>query len=74
MFLNIDILMDTNRYLRGKIYKIIDNTNNNVYIGSTCELTLASRLAKHIQRYKRFLEDKTIFGYTRSLDILKNNN
>ena len=66
--------MDNNRYLKGKIYKIVDNTNNNIYIGSTCEPTLAHRLAKHIQKYKRFLANKNIYGYTRSLDILKNNN
>ena len=32
-------------YNKGKIYKIVDNTNNNIYIGSTCEPTLAHRLA-----------------------------
>ena len=33
-------------YQLGKIYKIVDNTNGNIYIGSTCEPTLARRLAK----------------------------
>jgi len=35
-----------NRYFRGKIYKIIDNTNSNVYYGSTTE-TLEVRLRLH---------------------------
>ena len=33
-------------YQLGKIYKIVDNTNGNIYIGSTCETTLARRLNK----------------------------
>jgi len=43
-------------YARGKIYKIIDNTNENIYIGSTCEPTLARRLAKHVGNYKDFMK------------------
>ena len=38
-----------NKYSRGKIYKIVDNTNGNIYIGSTIE-TLKERLRKHIQK------------------------
>ncbi len=40
-------------YQLGKIYKIVDNTNNNIYIGSTCEPNLARRLATHLTDYKR---------------------
>lgn len=36
----------SNKYKNGKIYKIVDNTNDNVYIGSTIE-TLKERLRKH---------------------------
>ena len=43
-------------YQLGKIYKIVDNTNNNIYIGSTCEPTLARRLSNHICVYKKYLE------------------
>ena len=46
-------------YQDGKIYKIVDNTNNNVYIGSTCEPTLARRLAKHVGHYKFWKNGKT---------------
>jgi hypothetical protein len=42
-------------YQLGKIYKIVDNTNGNVYIGSTCEPSLARRLSTHMQDYKRYL-------------------
>ena len=40
---------------KAKIYKIIDNTNQNVYIGSTCK-TLKERLTKHKNNYKLFLK------------------
>ena len=32
----------------GKIYKIVDNTNDDVYVGSTCEPSLAKRLYGHV--------------------------
>jgi hypothetical protein len=53
-----------------KIYKIVDNTNGNIYIGSTCEPTLARRLAKHKCDYNRYLTDKSKH-YTTSFEILK---
>lgn len=37
-----------NKYINGKIYKLIDNTNNNIYIGSTIQ-TLKKRLNCHIK-------------------------
>ena len=40
-------------YQLGKIYKIVDNTNNNIYVGSTCEPNLARRLSNQIYDYKR---------------------
>tara|TARA_R110001632_G_C11155207_1_gene397858 strand:+ start:78 stop:662 length:585 start_codon:yes stop_codon:yes gene_type:complete len=54
------------RYKKGKIYKIIDNTNGNIYIGSTIQ-TLKMRLYKHKSNYK----DK--FHNLTSFDIIKNN-
>ena len=53
-----------------KIYKIVDNTNSNVYIGSTCR-TLKARLANHKYDYQRFL--KGVYYNTRSFEIIKNN-
>jgi hypothetical protein len=54
-----------------KIYKIIDNTNDNVYIGSTT-LKLNQRLSEHKSAYKRYLNGKCQ-NYFTSFDIIKNN-
>ena len=56
---------------QSKIYKIIDNTNNNIYIGSTCD-SLKNRLSKHKASYKIFL--KGLINNIKSFDIMKNNN
>ena len=58
-------------YSKGKIYQIIDHTNDNVYIGSTCEPTLARRLANHVNGYKCYLNGKS--HYITSYEILENN-
>lgn len=57
-------------YSLAKIYKIVDNTNGNIYVGSTCEPTLARRLAGHVGNYKQYLKDK--YRYMTSYDIIKN--
>ena len=59
-------------YSKGKIYKIIDNTNGNIYIGSTCLPTLAHRLAHHKNGYKDYLKGNR--GLTSSYYILENDN
>lgn len=59
-------------YQKGKIYKIIDNTTDNIYVGSTCEPTLARRLAKHVGNYKSYQNET--YHYVSSFDILKNGN
>ena len=64
--------METNKYQRGKVYKIVDNTNDNVYIGSTCEPTLARRLAGHVGNYKKYLSGK--YHFVTSFNILENSN
>ena len=61
-----------NKYNKGKIYKIVDDSNNNVYYGSTIEKYISNRLAKHKTGYKRYLLGKR--KYVSSFDILKNNN
>lgn len=43
-------------YQNGKIYKI--TSGDLVYIGSTCEPTVARRLATHLKDYKRWKEGK----------------
>jgi hypothetical protein len=54
----------------GKIYKLIDNTNGNIYIGSTI-LTLNKRLSVHKCKYKSYLNNK--YTYVTSFEIIKNN-
>ena len=46
-------------YQLGKIYKIVDLDSNQCYIGSTCEPTLAKRLAKHVSDYRQHLKGKS---------------
>ena len=55
-----------NKFYNAKIYKIIDNTNNNVYIGSCCS-SLKTRLSKHKCSYEMFL-----FNNIKSFEIIKN--
>ena len=59
-------------YQLGKIYKIVDNTNGNIYIGSTCEPILSRRLAQHKSDYKKYLNGK--HNFITSFEILKNEN
>ena len=57
-------------YSLGKIYKIICHKTGLVYIGSTCEPTLARRLAGHVGDYKRYLKGGK--KYTTSFKIIEN--
>jgi hypothetical protein len=57
-------------YNLGKIYKIIDNTTNNIYIGSTCEPILTRRLTKHVGNYREYLKGK--HNYITSFKIFEN--
>ena len=58
-------------YTHSKIYKIIDNTNGNIYIGSTTQ-KLTQRLGEHTRQYKKYFNEK--FRYVSSFDIIKNGN
>ncbi len=60
-------------YQLGKIYKIVCNVTGKVYYGSTCEPTLAKRLAKHVGNFKRWSNEKKE-SYVTSYSILENNN
>lgn len=46
--------MTENRYANGKIYKIVSEKSDKVYIGSTCKKLLSQRLAGHKNDYKRW--------------------
>ena len=54
-------------YQLGKVYKIVDNTNGNIYIGSTCEPYLSNRLGGHRTCYQRYL--KGLYGFVTSFEI-----
>ena len=54
----------------GKIYKIVDNKSNMIYIGSTCK-TLEQRLKSHISNYKKYKAGK--YNYVTVFKTLENN-
>lgn len=58
----------TNRYTNGKIYKIVSQQTDDVYIGSTCS-PLSKRMVEHRSKYKMFLDNR--HHYVSSFDILK---
>jgi len=57
-------------YQRGKIYKI--TSGELTYIGSTCEPTLAKRLANHVSGYKRWKSGK--FNKLMSFQLIETEN
>ena len=59
-------------YSEGKIYKIVCNITGDIYIGSTCEKYLKTRLAKHIAKYKYYKKGNGTL--TTSFKILEKNN
>jgi len=65
-------MKNNNKYQRGKIYKLVDNTSDKVYIGSTCEPILARRLAIHVSQYRAYSSNGRKTNYVSSFEILKN--
>ena len=61
-----------NNYDRSKLYKIVCNVTGKIYVGSTTEPSLASRLTGHKSHYKYYLTGKR--DYITSFEILKNGN
>jgi hypothetical protein len=59
-------------YLNSKIYKIVCDITNQIYIGSTTQ-KLSSRLSGHVAEYKKWSLGKTK-KYISSFEIIKNNN
>ncbi len=56
-------------YQNGKIYKIVSNQTENIYIGSTTKQYLSQRIGQHLADYKRYLQKK--FRYISSFEIVK---
>jgi predicted GIY-YIG superfamily endonuclease len=59
-----------NKYNSGKIYKIVDNTSDMIYVGSTCK-SLEQRLNRHEHQFKSFMAGKKVSKLS-SCQILKN--
>ena len=59
-------------YKNGKIYKIECQETNRIYIGSTCQPTVAGRLRGHMQCLRRYQRGKC--NYTSSFSILETGN
>jgi hypothetical protein len=57
-------------YGKGKIYKIVSDMTDKIYIGSTTKDYLKQRLSKHKYNYKQWLNGKT--NYMSSFEIVKN--
>lgn len=58
-------------YSNGKIYKVECNITGLIYVGSTTEIKLSTRLSKHKCHYQEWLDGKR--GFTTSFEIIKNN-
>ena len=60
-------------YQNSKIYKIVCNITGKIYIGSTTQKYLASRLSEHVRDYKNY----TTVGkrsYITSFEVIKQGN
>jgi len=57
-------------YGNGKIYMIRDNTNQQIYIGSTTKKYLSQRKGEHVVSYNKWTNTEK--GYCSSFDIIKN--
>ena len=60
-----------NKYQEAKIYKIVDQNSNKIYIGSTC-FSIEKRLYQHEANYKRYLVGG--YNYVTVFDIMRGNN
>jgi hypothetical protein len=50
--------MTENKYQFGKIYKLMSEHTNKIYIGSTCKKRLSTRLSNHMADYKGWKNEK----------------
>jgi len=55
-------------YKNGKIYKIVSDNTDNIYIGSTCSM-LSKRISNHKNEYNQFLKGK--HNNTSSSELIK---
>lgn len=60
-------------YKLGKIYKIISDNTDKIYIGSTCAPRLCQRLSKHVSCYNNYTNYKRGYYFT-SYNIIEKGN
>ena len=60
-------MTEINKYQNGKIYKIVCNKTNLIYIGSTTQKYLCNRLKQHVYDFKTQRKNSTSFK------VLENN-
>ena len=63
--------MEEKIYKIAHVYKIVDNTNGNIYIGSTSK-SLEERLDSHERVYRHYVKTGNQRKYYTSFDIIKN--
>ena len=56
-------------YSDGKIYKIISNQTNKIYVGGTAEKYLSKRLAAHRSNFKKWKNNK--YHYVSSFELIQ---
>ena len=59
----------TGDYSLGKVYKLVSDKTNDIYICSTCQRLLCVRIGEHRTHYKRLLQGN--HHYMTSYEILK---
>ena len=50
-------MTEINKYHNGKIYKLVSNHTDKIYVGSTCKERLCQRLASHKSAFKQWLKN-----------------
>ena len=60
-------------YANGKIYGIRCHTTNLYYVGKTTKKYISSRLAEHVNKYKKWKKEKKS-DYLTSFKVLENGN
>jgi len=64
-------MVRTGDYSLGKLYKLVSNQTEDVYIGSTSQILLSKQLYGHKQHYTCWAEGKENEHYMTSYEILK---
>lgn len=60
----------TNKYNGGKIYKLVSPHTDKIYIGSTCR-SIETRLKEHKSNYNKWISRNRNKGYISSFELLK---